>query len=314
MRAAREVSSMRRTSGSTIEWASSVAEFEGDLGDVHVSGERMLHVDDIAEDRQADHSDLRVESRNSSWGYVDPAQLLRSDIIDEGVPEVDAANGEIAVLGDDDRSVDVADLVSGPDSEDLVVVTEDEDLLPDDLVQDLGGNSGPEEDEEEEEEEEAIRRDQSEDRDLIPGSKDCCGSRCAGHKDSPHEGADCPSECTATGSSCECAHGNDETKNERRNVVVSGQWVEALQMMQEYEDEAVRRSLSKRMSRAVSKSSSCKSGKFMEGYVDRELMEACKLAMMSASVLEGRRRRSGASSKMTLLRHGEDDYADKRFM
>ena len=78
--------------------------------------------------------------------------------------------------------------------------------------------------------------------------------------------------------------------------VARGQWIGALQMMQEYEDEA--RHLSKARSRR-SQGSGSGGGRARgnptssnpEGYVDDELREACRMALMSASVRESRRRR-----------------------
>ena len=81
--------------------------------------------------------------------------------------------------------------------------------------------------------------------------------------------------------------------------VARGQWIGALQMMQEYEDEA--RHLSKARSGRDRRGRGTGSGggrtrsnptsSNPEGYVDDELREACKMALMSASVRGSRRRR-----------------------
>jgi hypothetical protein len=91
-------------------------------------------------------------------------------------------------------------------------------------------------------------------------------------------------------------NGEEGPEGDLRTVVVSGQWVEALQMMQEYEAQAQaqveteRKSKEKMMVRR--RSSRCTSTSSPEGHVDEELREACRLALMSAGVLESRKRTS----------------------
>jgi len=170
--------SMRRTSASTIGWAASIKEFEGHVGSVQVSGERMIEGDP-----------LPAATRSNKWSYVDPEDLPLSELADysnilEGL-ESDTSNSPVA--------------------------------------------RGPEE-----------------------------TSNVHPPPETPHL------------------------------VVASGQWIGALQMMQEYEDEAHKKSKRGKRPRTISKSS--RSSSNPEGYVDQELREACRMALMSASALEHRRR------------------------
>ncbi|KAF8246464.1 hypothetical protein K440DRAFT_363205 [Wilcoxina mikolae CBS 423.85] len=173
---------MRRTSASTIGWTESIKEFEGDVGSVHVSGERMIE------------DDPPSATRSNSWGYVDPEDLGLPDSVDysilEGI-EPDAPN--LPVTGRPEETPNV----------------------------------------------------------------------------------DTPPETP-------------------KQIVASGQWIGALRMMQEYEDEAQKKNKSDKRARTISKSSkSSRSSSNPEGYVDQELRDACKMALMSASVMDNRRRSGG---------------------
>jgi hypothetical protein len=194
--------SLRRASVSSIGWAESIKEFEGDLGSVHVSGERELV--DLDDERSPSPTPIRNMSR-----------------VFAHFPEL------------------------------LEVAAEDENPAADTVSSNMD--------------------------DGIEGT-----SRTSSDVDPPPP---------------------------QNVVVVSGQWEHALQVMQEFEQEAqMRNSSSSRAStarrsfrpRTWSKSSSRASSNHPEGCVDDELREACKLAVMSAGILENRRRRTRSGSDYTL--------------
>jgi hypothetical protein len=196
--------SVRRTSISTIGWTESIREFEGDLGSVHISGERAL-VDD---DRSQSPASTRSMSRQVLARFTEVEEITE---------------------GESDEAADT--------------------VLPS-MVNGIG----------------ALYEESQESQKTSRMSPESQGKQDVA---------------------------SDINVPKQRNVVVSGQWEQALQMMQEFEDEAqmknARRSLRIRTWKSSSKASRTSSGP--EGYVDRELRDACKLGVMSASALESRRRR-----------------------
>ncbi|KAA8911718.1 hypothetical protein FN846DRAFT_904090 [Sphaerosporella brunnea] len=201
--------SIRRASVSTIGWAESIKEFEGDVGSVHVSGERELADDD------------RLQS---------PTPIRSMSRVFAHFPELI----KITESGETSRT------------------------NMDDGIEPPSGKS---------ETSRPTSRTSSLPRETLS---------ITAHVDPP----------------------------QHRNVVVSGQWQQALQVMQEFEDEiqmkntGTRRSLHPRTwSKASSKASHASSNP--EGYIDCELREACRLAVMSAGVLESKRRRNKSGSDYT---------------
>ena len=263
---------LRRMSGSTISWVQCAAEFEGSLGEVHISGERILEegasvaAAAMIQDQQERHSDDRL-SRNRSWGYVDPAKL------DEDSGLHDVIFERVEADGDSDPMSQV-----------------------DDCCEDGNGKGGASEDLE------------------APSGGD---SSSAVGDDLAAKSEDQP--CRDVNLSDDLAEADVDLCEESPDVdavVARGHWLEALQTMQEYENEAaskrsrsagrsIGRSIGRSVGRSIGRSfmtrSSRKSSgsssylRYPEGYVDTELMEACKLAMMSSNVLESRRKRSGGA-------------------
>jgi hypothetical protein len=191
--------SLRRASASTIGWAESIKEFEGDLGSVHVSGERDLV--DIDDERSPSPTPIR----NMSRVFAHFPELLEAAAEDEDPVDTVSSNMDDGIEVTSRTSSDVAADVDPPP---------------------------------------------------------------------------------------------------QNVVVVSGQWEHALQVMQEFEEEAQMRNSSSTARRSFrprtwSKSSRASSS-HPEGCVDDELREACKLAVMSAGILENRRRRTRSGSDYTL--------------
>jgi hypothetical protein len=264
----------RRVSKGTIGWAGSIVEppYDGGIGDVPVSGEMMVDEVDEAvcnlniEDFDGAYEVYDSDDRYSETIYEDDG-LDTVHEVNEVEADVNDAVDKVTANTNDDNATTSSPLSSTRNSSWGYVD-------PESLVSlgDFYADANA----------------------IAPGSAPLSSATSALSSE-PRD---------SKGNS----QGNDEDSETTTRVVASGLWIGALQTMQEYEDEAfhkenkarkaseasrsIRSRASKTFSRrsfsTFSKGSSRRSSN-AEGYVDEELKEVCKMAMMSASVLESRR-------------------------
>lgn len=104
------------------------------------------------------------------------------------------------------------------------------------------------------------------------------------------QGSICSSEQTEIGKNGE----NTSQPGASRDIAISGQWAEALHIMQEFDRTPT-------TTRRYRRNYSPAPTRHPEGYIDNDLREACRLAILNAGVLEAMQRRSFSHGCRTSL-------------